>query len=108
MAGKLLGFVGSPRKGGNTDILVDEALDAFKEDGGTTEKVMLSSLRINPCQGWDCWIIRGLQNSRDARLGRIFRRRRAYLLSLSVDIDKAKAMVREELSNRIEEDVTFR
>ena len=51
MGAKLVGFVGSPRKGGNTDILVDEALDAFRDTGGTTEKVMLSSLRINPCQG---------------------------------------------------------
>ncbi len=51
MSAKLLAFVGSPRKGGNTDVLVDEALDAFREAGGTTEKVFLSSLQINPCQG---------------------------------------------------------
>ena len=51
MSAKLLAFVGSPRKGGNTDVLVDEALDAFRETGGTTEKVFLSSLQINPCQG---------------------------------------------------------
>ena len=51
MPAKLLAFVGSPRKGGNTDVLVDEALDAFREAGGATEKVFLSSLNINPCQG---------------------------------------------------------
>ena len=51
MSAKLLAFVGSPRRGGNTDVLVDEALDAFDKIGGTSEKVFLSSLRINPCQG---------------------------------------------------------
>jgi len=51
LSAKLLAFVGSPRLGGNTDVLVDEALDAFREAGGAVEKVFLSSLRINPCQG---------------------------------------------------------
>ena len=51
MSAKLLAFVGSPRKGGNTDVLVDEALDAFREAGGEAEKVFLSSLQIKPCQG---------------------------------------------------------
>ncbi len=51
MSGKLLAFVGSPRKGGNTDRLVDEAIAAFHENGGEAEKVSLSSLRINPCLG---------------------------------------------------------
>ncbi len=31
MSAKLLGLVGSPRKNGNTDVLVDEALAAFRE-----------------------------------------------------------------------------
>ena len=51
MSAKLLAFVGSPRRGGNTDVLVDEALDAFRASGGTAEKVSLSSLQIAPCQG---------------------------------------------------------
>ena len=51
MSAKLLAFVGSPRKGGNTDVLVDEAIDAFCKAGGTAEKVSLSFLNINPCQG---------------------------------------------------------
>ncbi len=51
MSAKLLAFVGSPRKGGNTDVLVDEAINAFHEAGGEAEKVFLSSLHINPCQG---------------------------------------------------------
>jgi multimeric flavodoxin WrbA len=51
MSAKLLAIVGSPRKGGNTDVLVDEALDAFCKDGGEVEKVILNSLQIKPCQG---------------------------------------------------------
>jgi multimeric flavodoxin WrbA len=51
LSAKLLAFVGSPRKGGNTDVLVDQAIDAFREAGGETEKVFLSSLDIHPCQG---------------------------------------------------------
>lgn len=51
MSAKLLAIVGSPRKGGNTDVLVDEALDAFCKGGGEAEKVILNSLQIKPCQG---------------------------------------------------------
>jgi NAD(P)H-dependent FMN reductase len=51
MAKKLLALVGSPRRGGNTDVLVDEALDAFRLAGGEVEKVVVSSLQIDPCDG---------------------------------------------------------
>ena len=51
MSTKLLAFVGSPRKGGNTDVLVDIAIDTFCEADGTAEKVVLNSLNIHPCQG---------------------------------------------------------
>jgi multimeric flavodoxin WrbA len=58
LSAKLLAVMGSPRKGGNTDVLVDEALAAFRElphesseKKGETEKIYLSSLQINPCRG---------------------------------------------------------
>ena len=51
MSAKLLAFVGSPRKGGNTDVIVDQAMDAFRKAGGEAEKVPLNSLQIKPCQG---------------------------------------------------------
>jgi len=47
---KLLAIMGSPRRGGNTDVLVDEAIDAFCQAGGVAEKVMISELDINPCR----------------------------------------------------------
>lgn len=51
MSTKLLVIVGSPRRGGNTDVLVDEAIDAFCGAGGEAEKLVVSSLEIDPCNG---------------------------------------------------------
>lgn len=36
---KILGIVGSPRKGGNTEILLDTALEEAGKNGLTTYKV---------------------------------------------------------------------
>ncbi|MFX1418114.1 MAG: flavodoxin family protein [Promethearchaeota archaeon] len=47
---RVLGIVGSPRKGGNTEILVDEILSGAEESGALIEKVILNKLNINPCQ----------------------------------------------------------
>ncbi len=45
----ILGIMGSPRGGGNTDILLDAALDAAADEGAQTRKVMVSTLDIHPC-----------------------------------------------------------
>ena len=50
---RVLGIVGSPRRGGNTDLLVDEVLRGAEEAGALTEKVNLSTLDIGPCRGCD-------------------------------------------------------
>jgi NAD(P)H-dependent FMN reductase len=50
---RALGIVGSPRHGGNTEILVDEVLRGAKEAGAHIEKVILSELHIAPCQACD-------------------------------------------------------
>ena len=47
---KVVGIVGSPRRGGNTEVLVDEVLAGAKEEGAVTEKVILNELTISPCQ----------------------------------------------------------
>ena len=49
----VLGIVGSPRRGGNTEILVDEVLSGAAEGGAAVEKIILSELTIAPCQGCD-------------------------------------------------------
>ena len=46
----VLGIVGSPRQGGNTDILVDQVLTGAEEMGASIEKAILNKLNINPCQ----------------------------------------------------------
>lgn len=51
MAARLLAIVGSPRRGGNTDVLVDEAIEAFTAQGDEAEKVVVAELNIHGCQG---------------------------------------------------------
>jgi multimeric flavodoxin WrbA len=47
---RALGIVGSPRYGGNTEILVDEVLRGAAEAGAQTEKAILNQLNVAPCQ----------------------------------------------------------
>lgn len=46
----VLGIIGSPRKGGNTEILVDEVLAGAVEAGAQTARVTLRDLNISPCR----------------------------------------------------------
>ncbi len=48
---KVLGIVCSPRKEGNTEIMVEEALKAAREDGAQTELVLVADKNIAPCDG---------------------------------------------------------
>jgi len=47
---KILGINGSPRKGGNTDILLDNALKGAQNKGSKVEKIVLNDLKFSPCQ----------------------------------------------------------
>lgn len=46
----IVGLVGSPRKGMNTDILVDSVLNGCKSKGASIKKVYLNDLEMKPCQ----------------------------------------------------------
>ena len=46
---RILGIVGSPRMGGNTELLVAEALRASTEDGAETEILRLADKEVRPC-----------------------------------------------------------
>ena len=46
----VLGIVGSPRKGGNTETLVDEVLAGAVEAGAEAVKATLRDLNISPCK----------------------------------------------------------
>ena len=48
---KVIGIVSSPRKGGNTEILVRQALKAAREAGAETELVSVAKMNISPCDG---------------------------------------------------------
>ena len=47
---KILGIVGSPRRNGNTEVLVDEVLKGAESAGGQVEKIILNELNIRPGQ----------------------------------------------------------
>lgn len=60
---KILGIVGSPREGGNTEYIVAETLKTMEKYGVETELVRLSDKEIKPCDAClscrtkeDCWI----------------------------------------------------
>jgi len=48
---KVLGIVCSSRKGGNTEILVKEALAGAKQTGADTKLLKISEMKITPCDG---------------------------------------------------------
>lgn len=48
---KILGIGGSPRKGGNTDILLRRMLEAAGKEGIMTEAVFLRDYQYQPCIG---------------------------------------------------------
>jgi multimeric flavodoxin WrbA len=47
---KVLGIMGSPRRNGNTEILLERALAGAEASGVQVEKVIVSELRISPCR----------------------------------------------------------
>jgi len=47
---KVCGIVGSPRKGGNVDLLVSKVLKGAASQGAQTSKLYLNDLSVKPCQ----------------------------------------------------------
>ncbi len=47
---KVLGIFGSPRRGGNTDILLEEALRGAEKEGAEVERLRLTDFTITPCK----------------------------------------------------------
>lgn len=53
---RILGIIGSPRRNGNTDILVSRVLQSASKHGATIEPVYLADLTIGQCDGCHvCW-----------------------------------------------------
>jgi multimeric flavodoxin WrbA len=47
---KVLGILGSPRKGGNTELLLEEALKGAEAEGAEVERLRLTDYNIIPCK----------------------------------------------------------
>ena len=48
---KILILSGSPRKGGNSDILCDEFMKGARTTGASVEKIRVAEKKIAPCMG---------------------------------------------------------
>ncbi len=57
--GRVVGIVGSPRKGGNTEFLVRRALEIIGGEGFATELIPLAGKNIGLCQGCDTCMATG-------------------------------------------------
>lgn len=63
---KVIGICASPRKGGNNDALVDEALRGAEDAGAQVEKIMLRKMKVGFCigcmkckdEGFALWCVR--------------------------------------------------
>jgi multimeric flavodoxin WrbA len=65
---KVLGIFGSPRKGGNTELLLEEALKGAEAEGAEVERLRITDYNIIPCKGClacynkgDCIILDDMQ-----------------------------------------------
>jgi multimeric flavodoxin WrbA len=47
---RVLGLFGSPRRGGNTEILLEEVLRGAEKEGAKVERLYLSDFTITPCK----------------------------------------------------------
>ena len=50
---KIVGIAGSPRKGGNTDLLFEQVMSGAQDAGGEINNIYLRDLHINPCRHCD-------------------------------------------------------
>jgi multimeric flavodoxin WrbA len=47
---KVLGIFGSPRRGGNTELLLEEALKGAEREGAEIDRVYVTDFTITPCR----------------------------------------------------------
>lgn len=61
----VLGIAGSPRKGGNTDILLAEFMKGAAAQGAVTTTLAVRDLRIKPCKHCDACLEKGVCKRHD-------------------------------------------
>jgi multimeric flavodoxin WrbA len=70
-ANKILGVIGSPRKKGNTHVLVSKILEGAEKEGASTEILFLNDMNIRECDGCHvCW--KGKQCSKKDDMNNIY------------------------------------
>lgn len=53
---RVLGIAGSPRRSGNSNLLLDRALAGAAEAGANVERIVVARLKVAPCIACDgCW-----------------------------------------------------
>ena len=62
---KILGIVCSPRRGGNTEILMTHALASARDSGAETEMVLVADLSIGPCDACGACLSEGACQKED-------------------------------------------
>ena len=67
----VLGISGTPRKGGNSEHLLDAALEPFAEAGWDVTKILLSEKKIKPCVGCETCETSGFCHINDD-MGKVF------------------------------------
>ena len=56
---RVLGIAGSPRRGGNTDLLLAEVMKGAANRGAEVKTIILNNLEISPCQHCDACLKTG-------------------------------------------------
>jgi len=62
---RVLGISGSPRRGGNTDLLLAEVMKGAESRGAETRTLVLNDLKITPCQHCDACFEAGVCRIKD-------------------------------------------
>jgi multimeric flavodoxin WrbA len=62
---KVLGIAGSPRRGGNTDLLLAEFMRGAASKGAEVKTIVLNDLKISPCQHCDACLRAGICKIKD-------------------------------------------
>ncbi len=62
---RVLGISGSPRRGGNTDLLLAEVLRGAESNGALVKTIVLSELDIAPCDHNDDCLVAGECSTQD-------------------------------------------
>ncbi len=62
---RVLGISGSPRRGGNTDLLLAQVMKGAQSRGAETNTLVLNDLKISPCQHCDACFEAGVCRIKD-------------------------------------------